>query len=139
MSTETVLDGCAVIETDKQALTLTTDDGRTLRCQIVRLFHTPAQDYIVLLPEEDLSAAPAPHTAENTAETGRPAAGTPEACGGTAAEEAPADGRGWLFRFALAADGGPLVTPIPTDEEYSRAAAIFNALSTAFTYEEGQP
>ena len=45
-------EGCALIETDKDHLTLTTDDGRDLLCSIVGIFRTPEQSYIVLIPEE---------------------------------------------------------------------------------------
>lgn len=45
-------EGCALIETDKDHLTLTTDDGRDLLCSIVGIFRTPEQSYIVLIPED---------------------------------------------------------------------------------------
>lgn len=46
---------CHFIDTDKQTITLTTDDGADLLCSIVRIFHTPGQDYIVLIPEDGSS------------------------------------------------------------------------------------
>lgn len=46
------LSECSLIETDKTSLTMTTDDGSDIRCSIIRIFHTPAQDYIVLMPED---------------------------------------------------------------------------------------
>lgn len=46
------LTDCSLIETDKTALTMTTDDGSDIRCSIIRIFHTPAHDYIVLMPED---------------------------------------------------------------------------------------
>ncbi len=48
----TDLTGCRIIDTDKTALTMTTDDGKDIRCSIVRIFETPAGQYIVLIPED---------------------------------------------------------------------------------------
>ena len=45
-------EGCSFIDTDKESLTLTYEDGRDVRCTIVRIFQTPAQKYIVLIPED---------------------------------------------------------------------------------------
>ena len=45
-------EGCSFIETEKQSLTLTYEDGRDVRCTIVRIFQTPEQKYIVLIPED---------------------------------------------------------------------------------------
>nr|WP_051527025.1 DUF1292 domain-containing protein [[Eubacterium] cellulosolvens] len=45
-------EGCALIETDKDHLTLTTEDGRDLLCSIVGIFRTPERSYIVLIPED---------------------------------------------------------------------------------------
>lgn len=45
-------EGCSFIDTDKESLTLTYEDGRNVRCTIVRIFRTPEQKYIVLIPED---------------------------------------------------------------------------------------
>ena len=48
----TDLTGCRIIDTDKTALTMTTDDGKDIRCSIVRIFDLRGQKYIVLIPED---------------------------------------------------------------------------------------
>ena len=48
----TDLTGCRIIDTDKTALTMTTDEGNDIRCSIVRIFAIDDQQYIVLLPED---------------------------------------------------------------------------------------
>ncbi len=50
---ENITENCNFIETEKETLTLTTDDGREVLCRIIRIFHTPESDYIVLLPDDD--------------------------------------------------------------------------------------
>lgn len=45
-------EGCSFIETEKESLTLTYEDGREVRCTIVRIFQMPKQKYIVLIPED---------------------------------------------------------------------------------------
>ena len=49
------LTGCSFVELDKDALTITTEEGTDLRCEIIRVFQTPERQYIVLVPADGSS------------------------------------------------------------------------------------
>jgi len=45
-------ENCMLCENDKETLTLTTEDDRTVVCSIISIFAINAQKYIILVPED---------------------------------------------------------------------------------------
>lgn len=94
------------IKTDKEQVTILTDDERELTCQIIMIFRINDQKYIVLVPEDGSSA-----------------------------------GNGFLMRFSLDEEGGPVVDKIEDNTEYEHASSAFRSLfgdeeNQGFSFEE---